>query len=96
MRIGVSGKGNFREITEIAKKRIKEELETVSGVGYRYRRAREGKAESPPGPTVSFARPHKVPLNPSQASLAVNCSLTSANISTRSVIIGPLWPPTSD
>jgi len=33
MRIGVSGKGNFREITEIAKKRIKEELETVSGVG---------------------------------------------------------------
>jgi hydrophobic/amphiphilic exporter-1 (mainly G- bacteria), HAE1 family len=33
MRVGVSGKGNFREITEIAKKRIKEELETVPGVG---------------------------------------------------------------
>src|SRR5205085_3472207 len=26
-------KGNFREITEIARKRIKEELETVAGVG---------------------------------------------------------------
>jgi HAE1 family hydrophobic/amphiphilic exporter-1 len=33
MTIAVSGRRNFREVTEIAKKRIKEELETVSGVG---------------------------------------------------------------
>ena len=33
MTIAVSGRRNFREVTEIAKKQIKEELETVSGVG---------------------------------------------------------------
>jgi HAE1 family hydrophobic/amphiphilic exporter-1 len=33
MTIAVSGRRNFREVTEIAKKRIKEELETVAGVG---------------------------------------------------------------
>lgn len=33
MTIAVSGRRNFREVTEIAKKQIKEELETLSGVG---------------------------------------------------------------
>ncbi len=33
MTIAVSGRRNFREVTEIARKRIKEELETVGGVG---------------------------------------------------------------
>ena len=31
--IAVSGRRDFREVTEIARKRIKERLETVSGVG---------------------------------------------------------------
>jgi HAE1 family hydrophobic/amphiphilic exporter-1 len=33
MTIAVSGRRNFREVTEIAKKQIKEELETINGVG---------------------------------------------------------------
>jgi HAE1 family hydrophobic/amphiphilic exporter-1 len=33
MTIAVSGRRNFREVTEIARKQIKEELETVGGVG---------------------------------------------------------------
>jgi HAE1 family hydrophobic/amphiphilic exporter-1 len=33
MTLTISGKRSFREITEIARKRIKEELETISGVG---------------------------------------------------------------
>jgi HAE1 family hydrophobic/amphiphilic exporter-1 len=33
MTIAVSGRRDFREVTEIAKKRIKEDLETISGVG---------------------------------------------------------------
>lgn len=33
MTVAVSGRRNFREVTEIARKAIKEELETVSGVG---------------------------------------------------------------
>lgn len=33
MTIAVSGRRNFREVTEIARKQIKEELETVRGVG---------------------------------------------------------------
>lgn len=33
MTLAVSGRRDFREITEIAKKRIKEDLETVNGVG---------------------------------------------------------------
>jgi HAE1 family hydrophobic/amphiphilic exporter-1 len=33
MTIAVSGRRNFREVTEIARKQIKEELETVAGVG---------------------------------------------------------------
>ncbi|MFO0906516.1 MAG: efflux RND transporter permease subunit [Pirellulales bacterium] len=33
MTIAVSGRRNFREVTEIARKSIKEELETVAGVG---------------------------------------------------------------
>ncbi|HWA98150.1 MAG TPA: efflux RND transporter permease subunit, partial [Pirellulales bacterium] len=33
MTIAVSGRRNFREVTEIARKRIKEELETINGVG---------------------------------------------------------------
>lgn len=33
MTIAVSGKRNFREVTEIAKEQLKEELETVHGVG---------------------------------------------------------------
>ncbi len=33
MSIAVSGRGNFREITELTRKRIKENLETVQGVG---------------------------------------------------------------
>src|SRR5262245_23581326 len=31
--VAVSGRRDFREVTEIAKKRIKEEIETISGVG---------------------------------------------------------------
>ncbi len=33
MTIAVSGRRNFREVTEITKKQIKEELETINGVG---------------------------------------------------------------
>ena len=33
MTIAVSGRRDFREVTEIARKRIKERLETVNGVG---------------------------------------------------------------
>ena len=33
MTVAVSGRRDFREVTEIAKKRIKEDLETLSGVG---------------------------------------------------------------
>ncbi|MFO0896988.1 MAG: efflux RND transporter permease subunit [Pirellulales bacterium] len=33
MTIAVSGRRNFREVTELAKKRIKEDLETIPGVG---------------------------------------------------------------
>ena len=33
MTIAVSGRRDFREVTEIARKRIKEDLETISGVG---------------------------------------------------------------
>ena len=33
MTVAVSGRRDFREVTEIARKRIKEDLETLSGVG---------------------------------------------------------------
>ena len=33
MTIAVSGRRDFREVTEIARKQIKEQLETVTGVG---------------------------------------------------------------